>query len=119
MFLARFARAFASVKTDHLVVRMYSPTLRILDGAEDVEQILYDSLDGGKSIINSNFMIVQSTLKPGMIEIVQKGGQSTKYIISGGVIQKNPNNSVDIALFEAYGKNDIDWEALKKSDAFV
>jgi hypothetical protein len=49
---------------------MYSPTLRILDGAEDVEQILYDSLDGGKSIINSNFMIVQSTLKPGMIEIV-------------------------------------------------
>jgi F-type H+-transporting ATPase subunit delta len=121
MFLSRLARSFSAVtaKTDHLVVRMFSPTLRILDGAEDVEQILYDSLDGGKSIINANFMIVQSTLKPGLIEIIQKGGTSTKYLISGGVIQKNPNNSVDIALYEAYGKDDIDWEAMKKSDSFA
>ena len=98
---------------------MYSPTKKILDGAEDVENIMYDSLDGGKSVINPAFMIVQSTLKPGLIEIVHKGGQSSKYIIAGGVIQKNPNNGVDIALFEAYEKDDIDWEALKKSDTFT
>ena len=118
MFLSRSLLRSFSTKTDHLVVNMFSPTMKILDKAEDVENIMYDSLDGGKSVINPNFMIVQSTLKPGMIEIVRKGGQSNKFIIAGGVIQKNPNNSVDIALFEAYNKDDIDWEALKKSDTF-
>ena len=58
MFLSRsLLRAF-STKTDHLVVNMFSPTMKILDKAEDVENILYDSLDGGKSVINPNFMIV-------------------------------------------------------------
>ena len=85
MLARNLFRAF-STKTDHLVVRMYSPTKKILDGAEDVENIMYDSLDGGKSVINPAFMIVQSTLKPGLIEIVHKGGQSSKYIIAGGVI---------------------------------
>ena len=113
-------RSFAeAVRSDQLVVRMYTPTISILDNSSDVENIIYDSLDGGKSIINASFMPVQTTLNPGVIEINYKGGQSKRYVHIGGIIQKNPNNTVDCALFEAYDKDDIDWEALKKSDAFV
>mmetsp|Transcript_8951 Transcript_8951/g.17295 ORF Transcript_8951/g.17295 Transcript_8951/m.17295 type:complete len:158 (-) Transcript_8951:45-518(-) len=113
-------RGFADVvKTDHLVVRMYTPTSIILDKSTEVEAIIYDSLDGGRSVINANFMTVQATVRPGLLEIMMKGGQHRKYVTLGGIIQKNTNNSVDCALFEAFSKNDVDWEELKKSDAYV
>ena len=114
-------RCFTEVgaKTDHLVVRMHTPTLAILDNSHDVESIIFDSLDGGKGVINVNFMTMQTTLKPGMIEVHCKGGITKKYVHTGGVIQKNTDNSVDCALFEAFGKGDLDVEAMKKSDAFT
>lgn len=113
-------RLFAEgTKTDQLVVRMHSPTWRIFHDSTEVESIIYDSLDGGKGIINVNFMAMQTTLNPGVIECHMKGGGVQKIIHVGGVIQKNPDNSVDCALFEAYNKDELDWEALKKSEAFA
>ena len=114
-------RAFSEVvtKSDHLIVRMYTPTMTIFDNSHDVENIIFDSLDGGKGVINLNFMTMQTTLKPGMIEVNCKGGVTKKFVHTGGVIQKNVDNSVDCALFEAFGKGELDVEAMKKSDAFT
>jgi F0F1-type ATP synthase epsilon subunit len=98
---------------------MYTPTSVILDKSTEVEAIIYDSLDGGRSVINANFMTVQATVRPGLLEVMMKGGLHKKFVTLGGIIQKNTNNSVDCALFEAYNKADIDWEELKKSDAFA
>lgn len=112
-------RLFADViKSEGLVVRMHSPTWTIFHNSTEVETILFESLDGGKGIVNSQFMVFQTTLNPGVIEVHLKGGAVKKIIHVGGVLQKNTDNSVDCALFEAYAKEDIDWEALKKSDAF-
>ena len=115
----RRAFAEAATKSDHLVVRVYTPTMTIMDNSHDVESIIFDSLDGGKGVINLNFMTMQTTLKPGLIEINCKGGQSKKFVHTGGLIQKNVDNTVDCALFEAYGKGDLDIEAMKKSEAFA
>ena len=93
--------------------------MTIMDNAHDVDHITYDSLDGGKGVINVNFMTMQTTLKPGLIEIHCKGGVTKKFAHTGGLIQKNVDNSVDCALFEAFGKGDLDVEAMKKSDAFT
>lgn len=118
---AGLRRCFAEVaaKTDHLVVRMHTPTMAIFDNSHDVESIIFDSLDGGKGVINVNFMTMQTTLKPGLIEVHCKGGVTKKFVHTGGVIQKNVDNSVDCALFEAFGKGDLDIEAMKKSDVFT
>lgn len=120
MQLSKVARRlFADVvKTDHLVVRMFTPTTSLFNSASDVETILFESLDGGKSLVNVQFMTYQTTLMPGLIEVVLKSGGSKKFIHVGGILQKNTDNSVDVALFEAFDKNDLDWEALKKSDSF-
>ena len=113
-------RLFAeAVKSDGLVVNMYSPTMTIFHNSTDVEVLIFESLDGGKGIVNPQFMTFQTTLNPGVIEAHLKGGAVKKYIHVGGVLQKNPDNSVDCALFEAYNKDDLDWESLKKSDAFA
>ena len=121
MLLSKLGRRlFAeAVKSDQLIVRMSTPTWNIFDKSTEVESIIYDSLDGGKGIINANFMVMQTTLNPGLIEVHMKGGNSIKIVHVGGMIQKNADNSVDCALFEAYNKNDIDWEALKKSEVFA
>ncbi|OMJ75485.1 hypothetical protein SteCoe_25371 [Stentor coeruleus] len=112
-------RLFADViKSEGLVVRMHSPTWTIFHNSTEVETILFESLDGGKGIVNSQFMVFQTTLNPGVIEVHLKGGAVKKIIHVGGVLQKNTDNSVDCALFEAFAKEDIDWESLKKSDAF-
>jgi hypothetical protein len=114
-----FKRLFAdAVRSEGLVVRMYSPTLTIFHNSTDVETLVLESLDGGKSIINALFMTFQTTLNPGVIEAHMKGGEIKKFVHVGGVIQKNTDNSVDCALFEVFNKADIDWEALKKSEAF-
>jgi len=110
-------RMFADAK-DSFVVRMYTPTKTIFNNSPEVETIIYDSLDGGKGILNSNFMVMQATLNPGIIEVHLKGGSVKKLVHVGGLIQKNPDSSIDCALFEAYEKEDIDWDALKKSDVF-
>lgn len=112
-------RLFAEVvKNDGLVVRMYSPTTTLFHNSTEVESILYESLDGGKGMLNSQFMTFQTTLNPGVIEVHLKGGVVKKFLHVGGLLQKNTDNSVDCALFEVFTKDDIDWEALKKSDAF-
>lgn len=112
-------RLFADVvKNDGLLVRMYSPTTTLYHNSTEVEAILFESLDGGKGILNSQFMTFQTTLNPGIIEVHLKGGVIKKYLHVGGILQKNTDNSVDCALFEVFGKDDLDWEALKKSDSF-
>ena len=112
-------RLFAEVvKSEGLVVRMYTPTMTIFHNATDVESIVFESLDGGKGLVNSQFMTFQTTLNPGVIEAHMKGGAIRKFVHVGGVLQKNTDNSVDCALFEAFSKEDLDWESLKKSDAF-
>lgn len=112
-------RLFADViKNEGLVVRMYSPTLTIFHNSTEVETIIFESLDGGKGIINAQFMTFQTTLNPGIIEAHLKGGAVKKFVHVGGVLQKNTDNSVDCALFEAFSKDDLDWDSLKKSEAF-
>jgi F0F1-type ATP synthase epsilon subunit len=113
-------RLFAeAAKNEGLLVRMYSPTLTLYHNSTNVETMIFESLDGGKGLLNSQFMTFQTTLSPGIIEVHLKGGSVKKYLHVGGILQKNPDNSVDCALFEVYNKDDIDWEALKKSDAFA
>ena len=120
MFGRTLHRLFAeAVKNEGLLVRMYSPTLTLFHNSTEVESILFESLDGGKGILNSQFMTFQTTLNPGIIEVHLKGGSVKKFLHVGGILQKNVDNSVDCALFEVFGKDDIDWEALKKSDAFT
>lgn len=97
---------------------MYSPTLTIFHNSTEVETIIFESLDGGKGIINAQFMTFQTTLNPGIIEAHLKGGAVKKFVHVGGVLQKNTDNSVDCALFEAFSKDDLDWDSLKKSEAF-
>lgn len=80
-------RGFAEkAASDQMRVRMYTPTMNILDNSEEVENIIYDSLDGGKSIVNSQFMPVQTTVRPGLIEVHMKNGQIKKYVHIGGVL---------------------------------
>ena len=113
-------RLFAEVvKNEGLLVRMYSPTTTLFHNSTEVESILFESLDGGKGMLNSQFMTFQTTLNPGVIEVHLKGGVIKKFLHVGGLLQKNTDNSVDCALFEVFSKDDIDWEALKKSDAFA
>ena len=120
MFGRTLHRLFAEgVKNEGLLVRMYSPTMTLFHNSTEVESIIFESLDGGKGIVNSQFMTFQTTLNPGIIEVHLKGGAIKKFLHVGGLLQKNTDNSVDCALFEAFGKDDIDWEALKKSDAFT
>lgn len=120
MLARNLRRLFAeAVKSEGLVVRMYSPTMTIFDNATDVESIIFESLDGGKGLVNSQFMTFQTTLCPGVIEAHMKGGAIKKFIHVGGLLQKNTDNSVDCALFEVFNKDDIDWDALKKSEAFT
>lgn len=57
-----------------MVVNMHTPTMSIFDQSVEVESIQYDSLDGGKGIINYQFMPVQTTLNPGLIEVFLKTG---------------------------------------------
>ncbi|CAG9312048.1 unnamed protein product [Blepharisma stoltei] len=121
LHLSRVARRFFAevVKTDYMVVKMYTPTASLFNGATDIESIYFETLDGGKGVMNAQHMTYQTTLLPGLIEVHFKAGQSKKIVHVGGILQKNTDNSVDIALFEAFEKGDLDWDALKKSDVFA
>ena len=65
---------------------MHSPTWNIYDDSPDIDSMVYDSLDGGKGIINQNCMCFQTTLGPGIIEVHMKGGAIEKFVHVGGII---------------------------------
>ena len=56
----------------------------------------------GEMGILANHVPSVEALQPGLVEVVQGGGQTSKYFISSGFASVHPNNSLTINAVEAY-----------------
>ena len=56
----------------------------------------------GEMGILANHVPSVEALQPGVVEVVQGGGQTSKYFISSGFASVHPNNSLTINAVEAY-----------------
>lgn len=52
-------------------------------------------------------------LRPGLLEIISKGGETEQYFVSGGIAMVQPGNKLTISAIEAFKPDQIDASAVK------
>ncbi|KAI5957361.1 ATP16 [Candida jiufengensis] len=78
----------------------------------EVEQVNLPSINGDLGILANHIPIVEQ-LRPGLLEIIQKGGETEQYFVSGGIAMVQPGNKLTISAIEAFKPDQIDASAVK------
>lgn len=78
----------------------------------EVEQVNVPSINGDLGILANHIPIVEQ-LRPGLLEIISKGGQTEQYFVSGGIAAVQPGNKLTISAIEAFKPEQFDPEAVK------
>uniref|UniRef100_A0A1B0B3Y2 Uncharacterized protein n=1 Tax=Glossina palpalis gambiensis TaxID=67801 RepID=A0A1B0B3Y2_9MUSC len=73
----------------------------------DVRQIDVPSFSGSFGILAKHVPIL-AVLKPGLVQVIENDGKTSKYFVSSGTITVNENSSVQVLAKEAHDIKDID-----------
>lgn len=73
----------------------------------EVEQVNLPSVNGDLGILANHIPSVEQ-LRPGLLEIISKGGQTEQYFVSGGLATVQPNNTLTISAIEAFKPDQFD-----------
>lgn len=78
----------------------------------EVEQVNLPSVNGDLGILANHIPIVEQ-LRPGLLEIISKGGETEQYFVSGGIATVQPGNKLTISAIEAFKPEQFDAHAVK------
>lgn len=84
----------------------------------EVQQVNLPSVNGDLGILANHIPIVEQ-LRPGLLEIISKGGETEQYFVSGGIATVQPGNKLTISAIEAFKPEQFDVQEIKSliSDA--
>lgn len=101
----------AAVSTDALKLSLALPHQTLYNDSE-VQQVNLPSVNGDLGILANHIPIVEQ-LRPGLLEIISKNGDSDQYFVSGGIAMVQPGNKLTISATEAFKTDQIDLSAVK------
>lgn len=101
----------AAVSTDALKLSLALPHQTLYNDSE-VQQVNLPSVNGDLGILANHIPIVEQ-LRPGLLEIISKNGDSDQYFVSGGIAMVQPGNKLTISAIEAFKTDQIDLSAVK------
>lgn len=78
----------------------------------EVEQVNLPSVNGDLGILANHIPIVEQ-LRPGILEVITKGGETVQYFVSGGIATVQPGNKLTISAVEAFKPEQFDAAAIK------
>ena len=101
----------AAPSSDALKLSLALP-FQTLYADSEVEQVNLPSVNGDLGILANHIPIVEQ-LRPGLLEIISKGGETEQYFVSGGIAMVQPGNKLTISAIEAFKPDQIDASAAK------
>lgn len=118
--LRQVARQSTSVARRNYATEAGSEALKLslalphqtLYSESEVEQVNLPSINGDLGILANHIPIVEQ-LRPGLLEIVSKGGETAQYFVSGGLATVQPGNKLTISAIEAFTPDQFDAQAIK------
>ncbi|CAH6720832.1 ATP synthase subunit delta, mitochondrial [[Candida] jaroonii] len=78
----------------------------------EVEQVNVPSVNGDLGILANHIPIVEQ-LRPGLLEIITKSGETETYFVSGGLATVQPGNKLTISAIEAFKPEQFDISEVK------
>lgn len=78
----------------------------------EVQQVNLPSINGDLGILSNHIPIVEQ-LRPGLLEIISKGGETEQYFVSGGLATVQPGNKLTISAIEAFKPEQFDAQSVK------
>lgn len=101
----------AAPSSDALKLSLALPYQTLYNESE-VQQVNLPSVNGDLGILANHIPIVEQ-LRPGLLEIISKNGDSDQYFVSGGIAMVQPGNKLTISAIEAFKTDQIDLSAVK------
>ncbi|EGW33684.1 ATP synthase delta subunit [Spathaspora passalidarum NRRL Y-27907] len=109
--VVRRTYATEAVASDALKLSLALPHQTLYSDSE-VEQVNLPSVNGDLGILANHIPIVEQ-LRPGLLEIISKTGETEQYFVSGGIATVQPGNKLTISAIEAFKPEQIDTHAVK------
>ncbi|RLV89764.1 ATP synthase subunit delta mitochondrial [Spathaspora sp. JA1] len=109
--VVRRTYATEAVASDALRLSLALPHQTLYADSE-VEQVNLPSVNGDLGILANHIPIVEQ-LRPGLLEIISKTGETEQYFVSGGIATVQPGNKLTISAIEAFKPEQIDSHAVK------
>ncbi|RCK65959.1 ATP synthase subunit delta, mitochondrial [Candida viswanathii] len=106
-----YATEAAAPASDALKLSLALPYQTLYNDSE-VQQVNLPSVNGDLGILANHIPIVEQ-LRPGLLEIISKNGDSEQYFVSGGFAMVQPGNKLTISAIEAFKPDQIDLSAVK------
>lgn len=113
--VARRAYASEAASSDALKLSLALPHETLYSESE-VQQVNLPSINGDLGILANHIPIVEQ-LRPGLLEVISKGGETEQYFVSGGIATVQPGNKLTISAIEAFKPDQFDAAAVKSSIA--
>ncbi|KAF8332836.1 epsilon subunit of F1F0-ATP synthase N-terminal domain-containing protein [Cantharellus anzutake] len=102
-----------AVSPDKLQLSLVLPHETIFKST-DVTQVNISAASGDMGILASHVPSVEP-LRPGVLEIIESGGQSQKWFVSGGFAVVHPGSSLTINAVEAASLDKFSIEAIRSN----
>ncbi|KAK9382565.1 ATP synthase subunit delta [Kockiozyma suomiensis] len=104
-------RTYADVPADKIRLSLTLPHQTIYNSA-DVVQVNLPAVTGDLGVLASHVPTIEQ-LRPGVIDIVEDGGATKQFFISGGFATVQPGSLLSINAIEAYPVEDFSAEAIR------
>ncbi|KAK7207218.1 F1 complex, delta/epsilon subunit of ATPase [Myxozyma melibiosi] len=104
-------RTYADVPADKIRLSLTLPHQIIYEGV-DVVQVNIPAVTGDLGVLASHVPTIEE-LRPGVIDIVEDGGATKQYFVSGGFATVQPGSVLSINAVEAYPVEDFSAEAIR------
>lgn len=101
----------AAASSDALRLSLALPHQTLYTDSE-VAQVNLPSVNGDLGILANHIPIVEQ-LRPGLLEIISKGGETTQYFVSGGLATVQPGNKLTISAIEAFTPEQFDVQTIR------
>jgi F-type H+-transporting ATPase subunit delta len=108
-------RAYADAAPDKIKLSLSLPHQTIFK-SQDVVQVNIPAESGEMGVLANHVPSIEQ-LKPGLIEVVEEGGSSKQFFLSGGFATVQPNSILSINAVEGYPLEDFSAEAVKSQIA--
>lgn len=109
--IARRSYATEAAASEALKLSLALPHQTLYTESE-VQQVNLPSVNGDLGILANHIPIVEQ-LRPGLLEIISKGGETDQYFVSGGMATVQPGNKLTISAIEAFKPSEFDAGQIK------
>ncbi|KAF3024307.1 delta subunit of the central stalk of mitochondrial F1F0 ATP synthase, atp16 [Neopestalotiopsis sp. 37M] len=108
-------RTYADAAPDKIKLSLALPHQSIYK-SQDVVQVNIPAESGEMGVLANHVPSIEQ-LKPGLIEVIEDGGSSKQFFLSGGFAVVQPNSAMSINAIEGYPVEDFSAEAVKSQIA--